>query len=345
MIDLISFSEATRVLRHETAIAIPVYLPPGPDHGRGATLLEDTARAFAQQVENPANVCLSVDGEDCGAEFAARLAQQLGVCYVVAPVNRGKLQGASNGVQALLDRANPRYIAVVDQDGDHFANELANLVRAAAHVAQQLRTSRILVVGTRTSRHRPMGFLRGELEELADRLLLDALHYHAALADRPLRLEYATLQDEFPDFHSGYKLFSRATARDVFLSEPQMAGVSEAGYCRHACEAVMLVEAMIRGAHLATVRRSTLNEQPISTFDQFSRTEMTANQIVWPCRRLGVPPRFVEQWMANHLPRLLLNTLAPHGQAELRETRELVLRMLGQEGEGDTSPPIQPSFL
>jgi len=41
---------------------------------------------------------------------------------------------------------------------------------------------------------------------------------------------------------------------------------------------------------------------------------------------LGVPALFVEQWLCNHLPRLLLNTLVPEGKQELLQIRRLVLQ-------------------
>jgi hypothetical protein len=221
------------------------------------------------------------------------------------------------------------------------------LVRAALHIAletgQSAASARVMVLGRRISRHRPMGFLRGELEELADRVLLDALAYRAAATARPLSLEYATTLDEFPDFHSGYKLFSRQTAQDVFLSKPQLAGVSDDCYFRHAVEAVMTVEALEHGAYLGVVNRTTLNEQPISTFGLLDLSQLVADKIIWPCKRLDIPAPFVRQWMANHAPRLLLNTLAPAGREELARIRERVLAAFGQEGASER--PLQPLFV
>jgi hypothetical protein len=188
-----------------------------------------------------------------------------------------------------------------------------------------------------------MGFLRGELEEFADRVLLDALAYRAALTGRPLRLEYATTLDEFPDFHSGYKLFSRRTAEQVFLAEPQLAGVSEDAYFRHACEAVMAVEALECDAYLGVVNRTTINEQPISTFGLLNMTRLVADKIIWPCKRLDIPVRFVRQWMANHAPRLLLSTLAPAGQDELARIQARVLAAFDCTPE--QRPPLKPPFI
>jgi hypothetical protein len=337
---------ALHITRERTGVVIPVYLPERIDARQGETLLRETVWTYSAQLADPSAICLSVDGAPFGAEIAHRLADELGTSVHVAASNRGKLAAAANGVRTLQDR-DLAYVAVVDQDGDHFAHELPNFVRAALHVAaatgNPIGEDRVLVLGRRISRHRPMGFLRGELEEFADRILLDALAYRAAVAGRPLRLEHALTLDEFPDFHSGYKLFSRRTAQDVFLGEPQLAGVTEDCYYRHACEAVMAVEALEHGAYLGVVNRSTLNEQPISTFGLLNLSQLAADKIIWPCKRLEVPAPFVRQWMANHAPRLLLNTLVPAGKDELARIRQRVLAAFGQAP--GLEPPLQPLFV
>ncbi|MBD3305269.1 hypothetical protein GF339_02850 [candidate division KSB3 bacterium] len=335
---------AFRLMRENTGIVIPVYVPEGIESNHGETLLRDTVFMYAQQIADPAMICLSVDGEQFGKEIAERVAAEFHTSLWVSPVNRGKLQAVSNGVRYLLDQKPVHYLAVVDQDGDHFANELLNFLRAADHIAQSRPTDRLLILGRRISRHRPMGFLRGELEELCDRMLLDALLYNAAITQRPLALEYVVGLDEFPDFHSGYKLFSQATAA-VFLQPPQQMGVSDVCYYRHAVEAVMVVEALEQGAYLGVVNRSTFNDQPISTFGAFNRIQLAADKIIWPCKRLAIPFPFVQQWLANHLSRLLLQTLAPQGKAELDHIRQIVLTALAEESEPDLAPMVHPRFL
>src|SRR5690606_33753790 len=118
--------------------------------------------------------------------------------------------------------------------------------------------------------------------------------------------------------------FSRSAAEAVFSMPPQLAGCDEAAYYRHACEAVMTVEAHKAGAWLAAVNRRTFDEQPISIFAAINRARLAADMILWPCKRLGVPACFVDQWLANHLPSLLLGTLAPQGRDELLAIHDLV---------------------
>jgi hypothetical protein len=320
-------------LRRRTGIVIPVCFPAGVDLQRGEAALRETIKDCCNAVEDRSAICLSVDGEACGGATGRRLAQALGTSVQVSSENHGKFHAVQAGVRLLIPKTMLAGFAVIDQDGDHFANELMNFVRAAAHIAETARTDRVMILGRRGSRHRPMGFARGEFEELADRMLLDALAYHAARTNAPLRLEYAGIQDEFPDFHSGYKLFSRTCAEDVFLSAPELAGCPEVCYYRHAAEAVMATEAIVRGAVMGVVSRSTLVAQSVSTFGLLERTRLVADKIIWPCKRLEIPLPFVRQWLANHIPRLLLGTLAPEGGNEIETVRRLVLEAYGTQSD------------
>lgn len=319
-----SATAARESSRQATGIVIPVYLPPGVDNADGIRLLEDNIEACVAAVEDPAVICLAVDGKDCGGDIVDALAQRYGVNTVSGPVNRGKLHALRQGMQRLSQNSHLQWFATIDADGDHFANELTNLVRAAIYARTERGVDGVHVIGRRISRHRPMGWLRGELEELADRVLLDALTFQAVVSGRPLRLSLATSMDEFPDFHSGYKLFSRSIMEAVFLGQPDLCGVEETAYYRHGCEAVMTVEAHLAGADLVLVNRTTLNEQPVSMFGRLDRERLVADKIVWPCRRLGVPPAFLDQWLRNHMPRLLLPTLVPEGKRELVAIRQLI---------------------
>jgi hypothetical protein len=331
---------AIDTLEQATGIVMPVFFRPESDPAYVGALLRTSVQMFIREVAGPASICLSVDGGGLSLEIARQVAGELGTQLVHAEPNRGKLASVRNGMAHLLQSVHLRYLAMVDCDGDHFANELLNFVRCAEQVAHVMATARVMVLGARISRHRAMGFLRGEQEELADLILLDALHYDAARTNRPLALQFCTPLDTLPDFHSGYRLFSRATAEEVFLSEPVLAGCDETAYFRHACEAVTAVEALQHGATLALVNRRTFDEQPISSFARLDRTQLAADMIIWPCKRLNVPGRFVAQWLTNHLPRLLLSTLVPQGRTELLAIRDLVLHAFGEP-----TPAVQGEIM
>lgn len=346
MSDLIqphSFRSSSEAVRTSTGIVIPVFFPPGVDQQLGHQLLADTVDACVRQVERPDSVCLSIDGESYGRDVGEVLARRFRVRLTWCRRNKGKFQAVRRGMEVLWGAGGHDYLAALDADGDHFPHELANGVRSAQYARRREPDLEVLVLGRRISRHRPMGLMRGEMEELADRVLLDALAYSATVRGRPLRFEYATVLEEFPDFHSGFKMLTRDLARQVFLTEPNLCGGTEDAYFRHGCESVVTVESLLAGGCLVVFNRTTLNEPVISSFGLLERTRLVADKIVWPCRRLGIPGHFVRQWLRNHLPRLLLNTLTPQGREELKQIRRLVLEDLGLEDDPDE--PIEAPLM
>ena len=66
--------------------------------------------------------------------------------------------------------------------------------------------------------------------------------------------------------------------------------------------------------------------------------------MIWACKRLAIPIPFVKQWLANHIPRLLLHTLAPDGKAELEEIRQVVMTTLAGE-DVQIEPLFEPLFI
>lgn len=343
--DAVPIAATIDLLENHTGIVIPVYLPAHADPAMGLPIVRDTVHLAVRELHSPRAICLSADGLGPAATVAHHLADQYGVQLVVAPQNRGKLAAVANGMAVLLQNPGLRYLAAIDQDGDHFANELLNFVRVAEQVTQVTANPAGMVLGNRLSRHRPLGFLRAEQEELANRMLLDALAYDAALCQSPLALQFLTTLDPLPDFHSGYKLFSRAAAEAVFTTPPTLAGCDAAAYYRHACEAVMTVEAHKAGAWLAAVNRRTFDEQPISLFASLNRAQLAADMILWPCKRLGVPAHFVDQWLTNHLPTLLLGTLTPQGRDELLAIRNLVRAGYDLPALDPTETIVRPRFV
>ena len=132
------------LLEHATGIVIPVYFHPDNDVALGRNLVGSTVHMFAREVADPAAICLSVDGPGPAVVIAQDVAAIFGVQVVVGQENRGKFGAVAAGMARLLASPHLRYLAAVDQDGDHFANELLNFVRAAEHVVQTTATDRVL---------------------------------------------------------------------------------------------------------------------------------------------------------------------------------------------------------
>jgi hypothetical protein len=334
---------ALQLLEEQTGIVVPVYFRPETDPGIALPILHETVHLLARQLQSGQAICLSVDGPGPGEIVAHQIATHFGTQVVVAPRNRGKLSAVRDGMALLLNNPRLRYFATVDGDGDNFANELLNFVRMAEHVTGATGVEQTLVLGSRLSRHRPLGFLRAEQEELANRMILDAMAYDAAHAGKPLRLPFLTAHEWLPDFNAGYKCFSRRAAEAVFATAPMMASCDETAYYRHACEVVMVVEAHKAGGLLAAVSRRTFDEQPISSYASLNRMRMAADMILWPCKRLSVPGTFVAQWLDNHLPALLLGSLAPQGRDELLAIRDLVLAGYGLPA--GAAEIVRPRFI
>ena len=95
---------AIDAMRRHTGVVIPVYFPADADPGLGQALLADNVRAYVQQVDDPARICLSVDGAEHGMEIAEALATECGVVAVCTQEIMGKMNGLRHGVRALWER-------------------------------------------------------------------------------------------------------------------------------------------------------------------------------------------------------------------------------------------------
>ncbi len=218
-----SIPRAITTVEQATGIVIPVYFGATADAAAGIDLLGATVSMFVREVGAPHRIVLSVDGPGSAESIAQIVAARFNVRTVNGPVNRGKLGALLQGMQVLLTDPHIAWLAAIDQDGDHFGNELLSFVRAGLQVQVETHNPAVLVLGNRRSRHRPLGFLRAEQEELCNLMLLDALTYHAAIHDRPMALEYLTPHTALPDFHSGYKVLSRAARSSGFWARPPAA--------------------------------------------------------------------------------------------------------------------------
>jgi hypothetical protein len=76
-----------------------------------------------------------------------------------------------------------------------------------------------------------------------------------------------------------------------------------------------------------------------------NRIQLAADNIIWPAKRLAIPLPFIKQWLANHITRLLLNTIAPDGKGELEQIRQVVIRSLAENPHEAIEPLFQPLFV
>ena len=293
------------------------------------------------------NVWVVVDGDARTARLLGEVKDHLlatqGASFNLLPLpqNRGKLAAMRAGMSALLE-ANPRveYVVVRDSDGDHVISALPALVRAGVYLADVYQSTR--VIGSRRSRHRPMGWIRGELEGLLDRITMECLAYHLARENRALDLRHCS-GESIPDLSNGYKVYGRQVALDLFVeSEPQMACLSSDEYWHYGPETVTVVEATLKGAVMAESQRPTWDGQPATSFGEFQALSLYGGLLAWVGMRLQIPLGVMAQFYDNHVPAMPLRTTA-QGRELLVSLRAHVLeRMAASRGRAEAIPEPKP---
>jgi hypothetical protein len=292
-----------------------------------------------------------IDGDERTARLAAelqgRLAQEQGISFrcMALPENGGKLWAMQQGIVALLaDCPAVEYIVIRDGDGDHVASDMPRLVRAARFLAEAYGHTRIIAIGARRSRHRPMGWLRGELEFLLDQITLDALVYTLARQGRALNVCHC-LGDGAPDLSSGYKVYGRDVAQALFCdATPRFEGLMPHDYWHYGPETMTIVEAVLQDTILAEVPRLTWDGQPTTSFGEFRLISLYGELLTWVFCRLAVPLAAAAQMIDNRMPELVLGTTA-QGQDMLVALRAYALdKVRAVRREETPIPNARPSL-
>jgi hypothetical protein len=131
------------------------------------------------------------------------------------------------------------------------------------------------------------------------------------------------LTGDYPDLHSGYKVYSRRVCElmvERTWERPPWVG---AEIYRYGVEAVPFVEGVMAGAIVGELTR--LSQAPdFSGHGAFARPETNGSVILWALLRLGIEGSQAAAILDNHIQRLVLWTDAP-GRATLLELRQYVL--------------------
>jgi hypothetical protein len=320
-------------LGRSTGMVVPAYFSAAPTDELVRQLLWVTL-ADCDRYLPLENVWVVVDGDPrtervlAGLSHGTAAAGDSSIHTLALEENRGKLGAIRAGVQALLN-ANPSisHIAIRDGDGDHPVSALPDLVRAARHIEASCGHTRVLVIGSRRSRHHPMGWVRGELETWLDSVTMDCLAYHLARQERALPLGFCHSAWP-PDLSSGYKVYGRELARLLFVERaPEYACLSASDYWHFAPETAMVVEAVLTGATLGEVARLTLDGQPTSSFGEFRHVTLYGGLMAWVWARLDIPLPVAAQFCDNQGARLLLRT-TEQGRDAARAVRQHALQAL-----------------
>jgi hypothetical protein len=316
-------------LRANTAVLVPVYFPPDTP--------EDAILKFLQRVlldtfafVEPTRTLFVCDGEQPAWQIINDLA---GTCEppfrtLLQMPNGGKGRALVVGIRELLKDEGTSFVITRDCDGNHFAWDMPRMMAVAQWLRGVRAAQELVVVGGRSDRARALGMVRAEVEELLNRLTLASLKYHLAKERGEVLADiFSSTHGNSPDFHSGYKLYSRGVCRRMceLPWESYGSGNKETVY-RYGMELVPFVEAVLMRAHVVEIPRLG-HVQRVTGHGAYERPEVVAELASWVFSRLDLPTDQAARVLDNTLPALKL-LQDPEGRERLSEIRRLSLKLL-----------------
>ncbi len=318
-------------LRERTAILVPVYFPPGTSKTAIREMLERVLLDTFSFVE-PGRTLFVCDGEQPAWEILNDLARSTEPAFgtMLQEPNGGKGTALVAGLRELLEDDRVQYVITRDCDGNHFAWDMPRMMAVAEWLIDVRRAPEIIIVGGRSDRAKALGMVRAEIEELLNRLTLTSLHYHLAATRREVVANiFSTQPGGIPDFHSGYKLYSRRICRRMchLPWECYGSGNKDAVY-RFGMEVVPFVEAVLMGASVAETTRLG-HIQRVTGHGAYERPDVVAELACWIFSRLDVPTAQAAVMLDNVLPVLKLFNDS-EGREKLTEVKQLSLELLAR---------------
>lgn len=324
----------------QTAVIVPVYFSARPTDAMVERLLWMTVVDLPNYL--PAEqVWLVVDGDARSAGIARRVLDSLATAgrahmrLLVNEQNAGKLAVIRQGMRAILaSQPHVSYLAIMDGDADHLPSVLPGLIRAAECLVASYGHERVIAIGARSSRTRPMGWVRGELEALVDQLTIDALTYALARDGRALDLAQC-LPGRIPDLSSGYKVYHREMAQLLYGGpDPETGTLASWDYWHYGPETVTIVDAVLAGGVFGEVLRPSWDGQPATSFGEFSVVSMYGALLTWVWARLGLSVAAAAVQFDNRRVGMELGTAA-EGHELLNKLRtEALGGLAAHNGEG-----------
>jgi hypothetical protein len=319
------------VMRRSLGMLIPVWFPPTLSDDEVRDNLLDTLHDCEHFLPWE-HAVLVVDGDarsyavvqDLQSSCRQRHGQAFNVIYCTE--NGGKGAAVFRGTQWFLEKDGLEYLTTRDADGDHALNDLVNLMRLALALRASESTDKVIVVGRRNHPHRALGWMRGELEALLNRVLVDAVRFALAQRQQVLNTRYFSLAGEYPDLNSGYKIYSRRVCELMVERKWERPPWVGPEIFRYGVEAVPFVEGAMAGGIVGEITRLT-QEPDFSSHGAFARPETNGSVLLWTFVRLGIGVLQAAAILDNHLLRPTLWT-DPQGKASLLELRRYVLDRL-----------------
>jgi hypothetical protein len=336
------------LMRRTLGMVIPVWFPPSlsADQVREHLLvtLHDCEHLLPWE-----HVVLVVDGDARSHAIAQELQvscrERHGQAFdlIYCAQNKGKGYAVFLGTQWFLERHDLEYLTIRDADGDHVLNDLVNLMRLAFKLRVSEGNDTLIIVGRRSHPHRALGWIRGEFEMLLNRVLVDAVRFALAQRQHILNTRYFSLSGEYPDLHSGYKVYSRRVCELMVQRSWERPPWVGPEIYRYGVEAVPFIEGVMAGAIVGEITRLA-QESEFTGHAGFARAEANVAVLLWTFIRLEINARQAAALQDNHIPRLALWTDA-EGRENLLQLRRIVLEKLPQtEQQSASSPDMKAGF-
>jgi hypothetical protein len=306
--------------------------------------------ADVELYSRPRNVLLVVDGCPHAEEAAQQAADEVGerrgeACRVLAhSENQGKGGSVATGLAALLDEGEVEYFVARDCDGDHDSHDAVRLFRRALRVQEREQTDNLFVVGSRPSPHMSLSWARAEYELLLNEATVEACNARLAREGRWVDLCYSLPDARYQDFQSGYKLYTRRTARaNIESITAAHDRQPEAEVKWWGAEFVTVTDLLLGGAVPAEVSRLSYDLQPQTTFDERDRVHAFGRQFVWLFCHLQTPSQIVRRITDNAVARSPLRTATEIGD-ELVSFREYIRSAVYPDADWG-QPPLRGELL
>lgn len=308
--------QLAQAMRRKLGTVVSTWFPESMPRERMLIYLRLTL-ADVELYSQPHNVLLVVDGCPHAEQAAQQAVDEVGgrageACrLVINAENQGKGGSVATGLERLLDEGEVEYFVARDCDGDHDTHDTVRLFRRALTVQQREGTDNLFVVGKRPCPQMSLSWARGGYELLLNEATVEACNACLAAEGRWLDLRYSLPDTRHPDFQSGYKLYTRQTARTNIASISAAHNPDPEAEVRWwGAEFVTVTDLLLDGAVPVEVSRLSYDLQPQTTFDESDRVHAFGRQLVWLFRHLQTPPDIARRITDNAISHSPLRTAA-----------------------------------
>lgn len=278
--------------RRQTGVVVPFFFRPSVPESMIRTLV-DRVLTDSGIYCDPSNLVTVVDR---GSVVERVLEEYPGLRVHVLPRNRAKAGAVAAGLRALLETTGAQALVTRDGDADHSLEDLPRLVSRLQEMREADGEGPAFVMGGRISLEKPMGWVRDQWELLTNRILTDLTAFRLAQSGRVIDRRF--WGGSPPDIQSGYRAYSRQGAELAVKCLDEVP--EDRKILTFACEFVPFTEILAAGGQAGQVLRSTLVEQPVSSYATTDYASAYGHLLVYMAERFGVSREILARITSNY---------------------------------------------